>query len=70
MGVPELMKSPAPLRPLMGLMSGIVFAIFVAVLPRNISALNKAQDWAEGIERNCGTLLGLWFGLSTWPGFD
>lgn len=30
-------------------MSGMVFAIFVAVLPRNISALNKAQDWVEGI---------------------
>ena len=41
-------------------MSGIVFAIFVAVLPRNISALNKAQD----LRRDCGTLLGLWHRVS------
>lgn len=53
-GAADVQLKAAESGALMGTVIGIVFAIFVAVLPRNISALNKAQDsmidlvWSHG----------------------
>lgn len=53
-GAADVQLKAAETGALMGTVIGIVFAIFVAVLPRNISALNKAQDsminlvWSHG----------------------
>jgi len=53
-GAADVQLKAAETGALMGTVIGMVFAIFVAVLPRNISALNKAQDsminlvWSHG----------------------
>ncbi|CAK9019806.1 unnamed protein product [Durusdinium trenchii] len=64
-GISDVMLQAAETGALMGTIIGCIFAVFLAILPKNISALSKAQDmlldltWSHGrltqqlLERGC-----------------
>lgn len=56
-GAADVQLQAAETGALMGTIIGCVFAIFVAILPRNISALNKAQDLMIDLAWSHGRLL-------------